>query len=174
MSHDDPRRHDSAWWDPHHQCRVYRTWIWGYRWQDSQTRRKNRKRINPYLLLLQSALILEPSNHFTITSLLSFRRRRNLFQNHLLRIHVSKSKILKKNGSLQDDKKETHKQSSMWIWDTMPSWGYRPKKPLTKAQIHKLQEAYSRADEITAEVKEKEQEEQRQVEWETEKLLGLI
>ncbi len=62
----------------------------------------------------------------------------------------------------------------MWIWDTMPSWGYRPKKPLTKAQIRKMQEAYSRADEITAEVEKREQEEQKQVEWETEKLLGLI
>lgn len=37
-----------------------------------------------------------------------------------------------------------------------------------------MQEAYSRADEITAEVKEKEQEEQRQVEWETEKMLNLL
>jgi hypothetical protein len=37
-----------------------------------------------------------------------------------------------------------------------------------------MQEAYSRADEITAEVEKREQEEQKQVEWETEKLLGLI
>lgn len=37
-----------------------------------------------------------------------------------------------------------------------------------------MQEAYSRADEITAEVERKEREEQKQAEWETEKLLGLI
>ncbi len=37
-----------------------------------------------------------------------------------------------------------------------------------------MQEAYSRADEITAEVREKESEEQKTAEWETEKLLGLI
>lgn len=37
-----------------------------------------------------------------------------------------------------------------------------------------MQEAYIHADEITAEVKEREQEEQKQVERETEKLLGLI
>ena len=37
-----------------------------------------------------------------------------------------------------------------------------------------MQEAYSRADEITAEVKEKEVEEQEIAKEETEKLLGLI
>lgn len=37
-----------------------------------------------------------------------------------------------------------------------------------------MQEAYSRADEITAEVERKEREEQKQAEWETEKLFGFI
>ncbi len=49
----------------------------------------------------------------------------------------------------------------MWIGDTMPSGGYHTKKPLTKAQIRKMQEAYMKADKITEEVKKKEVEEQR-------------
>lgn len=61
----------------------------------------------------------------------------------------------------------------MWYWDYTPS-SHHSKKPLTKAQIRKLQEAYSRADEITAEVEKREQEEQKQVEWETEKMLNLL
>lgn len=49
----------------------------------------------------------------------------------------------------------------MWIGDTMPSGGYHAKKPLTKAQIRKMQEAYIKADTITEEVKKKEAEEQK-------------
>ncbi len=40
--------------------------------------------------------------------------------------------------------------------------------------MRKMQEAYNRADEISAEVKRKEQEEQKKVAWETEDILKLI
>jgi hypothetical protein len=33
----------------------------------------------------------------------------------------------------------------MWYWDHIPSWGQHHKKPLTKAQIKKLQAAYATA-----------------------------
>ena len=42
----------------------------------------------------------------------------------------------------------------------MPSGSYHAKKPLTKTQIKKMQEAYIKADTITQEVKRKEAEEQ--------------
>jgi hypothetical protein len=58
----------------------------------------------------------------------------------------------------------------MWIWDTMPSWGYRPKKPLTKAQIRKMQEAYKNADTITAHVKALEKQEAKNAEEELKSL----
>ena len=41
----------------------------------------------------------------------------------------------------------------------MPSGWYRPKKPLSRAQIRKMQEAYTHADTITARVKELEKDE---------------
>jgi uncharacterized protein YjbJ (UPF0337 family) len=37
-----------------------------------------------------------------------------------------------------------------------------------------MQEAYGRADEITAEVREREEAEQKRVEWETEKMLKML
>lgn len=61
----------------------------------------------------------------------------------------------------------------MWYWDYTPH-SHHPKKPLTKAQIRRMQEAYKNADTITAEVREKEAEEQEIVEEETDKLLWLI
>lgn len=61
----------------------------------------------------------------------------------------------------------------MWYGDYTPSgWG-RP-KPLTKAQIRKLQEAYKNADKISAEVKEKEAVEQNQTEQDIENLMKTI
>jgi hypothetical protein len=45
----------------------------------------------------------------------------------------------------------------------MPSGGYRPKKPLTKAQVRKLQQAYEQAGVITESVKKLESEEQAEV-----------
>jgi hypothetical protein len=61
----------------------------------------------------------------------------------------------------------------MWYWDYTPS-SHHSKKPLTKAQIRRLQEAYSRADEISAEVREKEQEEQKISAKETEEMLKFL
>ena len=61
----------------------------------------------------------------------------------------------------------------MWYWDYTPS-SHHPKKPLTKAQMRKMQEAYSRADEISAEVKKQEEEEQKKTEWETEEMLKFL
>jgi hypothetical protein len=62
----------------------------------------------------------------------------------------------------------------MWYWDYTPSGWHHNKKPLTKAQIRKMQEAYSRADEISAEVREREQIEQEQAKEETENMLNLV
>lgn len=62
----------------------------------------------------------------------------------------------------------------MWYWDFAPPSGHHAKKPLTKAQIRKIQEAYNRADEITAEVEKREQEEQKVAQDETDKLLELL
>ena len=47
----------------------------------------------------------------------------------------------------------------MGISDTLPSGWYRPKKPLSRAQIRKMQEAYTHADAVTARVKELEKDE---------------
>lgn len=59
----------------------------------------------------------------------------------------------------------------MWYWDFAPPSGHHAKKPLTKAQIRKLQEAYKNADKISAEVKEKENIEQTQTEQDIENLM---
>jgi hypothetical protein len=61
----------------------------------------------------------------------------------------------------------------MWYWDYTPS-SHHPKKPLTKAEVKKMQEAYNRADEISAEVKKQEEEEQKKTEWETEEMLKFL
>jgi hypothetical protein len=61
----------------------------------------------------------------------------------------------------------------MWYWDYTPS-SHHPKKPLTKAEVKKMQEAYNRADEISAEVKKQEEEEQKKIEWETEEMLKFL
>lgn len=56
----------------------------------------------------------------------------------------------------------------------MPSGGYHAKKPLTKAQLRKMAEAYKNADTISAEVKAREEEEQAKVADETEEMLKMI
>lgn len=61
----------------------------------------------------------------------------------------------------------------MWYWDYTPS-SHHSKKPLTKAQIRKLQEAYRRADEISEEVKRQEEEEQKTSAKETEEMLKFL
>jgi hypothetical protein len=62
----------------------------------------------------------------------------------------------------------------MGIGDLMPSGGYRPKKPLTKAQLKKMQQSYAKAEGISKTVKELEQKEQTLIQWETENLLNLL
>ena len=63
----------------------------------------------------------------------------------------------------------------MWYWDfTPPSWQHA-KKPLTKAEIKKLQQAYERAGEISDTVKRLEEEEQVQTEQEIDEMMrGII
>ena len=63
--------------------------------------------------------------------------------------------------------------NTMWYWDYTPS-SHHPKKPLSKAELKKMQEAYSRADEISAEVKKQEEEEQKRTKEETNKMLNLL
>ena len=48
----------------------------------------------------------------------------------------------------------------MWYWDHIPSGGQHNKKPLTKWQIKKLQQAYATAGAISECVKNLEEEEQ--------------
>jgi hypothetical protein len=62
----------------------------------------------------------------------------------------------------------------MWIWDMMPSGSYRPKKPLTKAQLRKMQESYKNADRITDEVRKREEKEQEVIASETEEMLSMM
>jgi hypothetical protein len=61
----------------------------------------------------------------------------------------------------------------MGYWDYTPS-SHHQKKPLTKAQIRKMQEAYSRADQVSAEVKRKEEEEQKRIKEETDDILKFL
>lgn len=124
LSDDDTGGYDSTWRDYDHECRVYRTMIWGYHREDRKTRRNNRE------------------------SLVYFR------------IVINQSTI-----------QLTH--HLMWYWDYTPSsWGRA--KPLTKAQIRRLQESYKNADKITAEVQAKESEEQEETLWETNRLLSML
>lgn len=62
----------------------------------------------------------------------------------------------------------------MWYWDYIPSGWHHHKKPLTKAQLRKMQEAYKNADTISAEVKKKEVEEQEKTEEEMDEMMGGI
>ena len=62
----------------------------------------------------------------------------------------------------------------MWYWDQIPSGWQHHKKPLTKWQIKKLQEAYAKSGAITESVKEQEMEEQIQTKNKIEKDLNLL
>jgi hypothetical protein len=62
----------------------------------------------------------------------------------------------------------------MWYWDFAPPSWHHHKKPLTRAQIKKLQEAYSKAGEISDTVKSLEKEEQSKIEKEIEKILNSL
>lgn len=58
----------------------------------------------------------------------------------------------------------------MLPWDHFPS-GNRPKKPLTKEQMKKLQEQYARAEEVAEKVAKKESAEKTQIKEEAEEVL---
>lgn len=61
----------------------------------------------------------------------------------------------------------------MWYWDYTPSsWGRA--KPLTKAQIRKLQESYRNADKITAEVREIEAKETTRIQSDIDDALNFL
>ncbi|NRH20752.1 hypothetical protein HOO68_01765 [Candidatus Gracilibacteria bacterium] len=62
----------------------------------------------------------------------------------------------------------------MGYGDFMPSGGQHHKKPLTKAQIKKLEQAYATAGAITESVKTLEKEEQDTIKNEIEKNLNLF
>lgn len=62
----------------------------------------------------------------------------------------------------------------MWYWDFAPPSGHHRKKPLTRAQIQKLQSAYASANAITESVKKIEEEEQQRIQEEIQKNLNLL
>ncbi|MBP9779380.1 hypothetical protein KBD33_02015 [Candidatus Gracilibacteria bacterium] len=62
----------------------------------------------------------------------------------------------------------------MGYGDFAPPSGHHHKKPLTKAQIRKLQDAYSKAGEISDTVKSLEKEEQERIENEMENVMRNI
>lgn len=62
----------------------------------------------------------------------------------------------------------------MWYWDHIPSGGQHSKKPLTKWQIKKLQQAYATAGAISESVKNIEEKEQKKVQREIENGLKMI
>ncbi|EKD44338.1 MAG: hypothetical protein ACD_71C00174G0002 [uncultured bacterium (gcode 4)] len=61
----------------------------------------------------------------------------------------------------------------MWAWDYTPSASGRA-KPITKAQLRKMQEDYARAEALSKEVLEQEKKEQEKVGREMNDLLGNI
>ncbi len=62
----------------------------------------------------------------------------------------------------------------MGYWDFAPPSGHHSKKPLTRSQIKKLQQAYANAGAITEEVKSLEKEEQMKTKNEIENDLQLL
>lgn len=62
----------------------------------------------------------------------------------------------------------------MWYWDYIPSGGQHHKKPLTKWQIKKLQQAYATAGAISESVKSLEEKEQEKMKKEIEDDLKLL
>ncbi len=62
----------------------------------------------------------------------------------------------------------------MWYWDYTPSGGQHSKKPLTKAQIKKRQQAYANAGAISESVKNLEEQEQEKVQREIEDGLKML
>lgn len=62
----------------------------------------------------------------------------------------------------------------MWYWDYIPSGAQHSKKPLTKWQIKKLQQAYATAGAISESVKTLEEQEQEKIQKEIEEGLKLL
>ncbi len=62
----------------------------------------------------------------------------------------------------------------MWYWDYTPSGGQYTKKPLTKWQIKKLQQAYATAGVISESVKNIEKYEQEAIEKEVNDGLKMV
>lgn len=62
----------------------------------------------------------------------------------------------------------------MWYGDYIPSGWQHHKKPLTKWQIKKLQEAYANAGAITESVKSLEKKEQIEIKEQIEKELNIL
>jgi hypothetical protein len=62
----------------------------------------------------------------------------------------------------------------MWYWDYTPSWAHHSKKPLTKAQMKKLELAYKNADAISESVRSIEKEEQEKWKNDIERELNLL
>jgi hypothetical protein len=62
----------------------------------------------------------------------------------------------------------------MWYWDYIPTGGQHSKKPLTKAQIKKLEQAYAAAGAISESVKSLEEQEQEKVQREIEEGLKML
>lgn len=61
----------------------------------------------------------------------------------------------------------------MWYWDFTPA-SHSYKKPVSKKELKKLQENYSKADEISRKARELEQEEQKKASQEIDDLLDSI
>lgn len=61
----------------------------------------------------------------------------------------------------------------MWAWDCAPSASGRA-KPITKAQLRKMQEDYARAEALSKEVLEQEKREQEKASREMNDLLGDV
>ncbi len=62
----------------------------------------------------------------------------------------------------------------MWYWDFAPPSWHHAKKPLTKAQMKKLQEAYSKVGEISDTVKSLEEKEQAETEKEIDEMMKWL
>ena len=61
----------------------------------------------------------------------------------------------------------------MWFWDFTPA-AHSYKKPVSKKELRKLQENYSKADEISKKARELEENEQKKASQEFDDLLNSI
>lgn len=61
----------------------------------------------------------------------------------------------------------------MWFWDYTPA-AHSYKKPITKAQLRKMQESFKNAYEISAKTRELEKEEMKKAQNELDNLMDFI